>query len=101
MHSYMSAHSLLPNDYHLGGPMARALEKEAFTALGDEAAPEVALLRSIVILGHTPTAAALQALHEHATSGRRLAGVAQMAADECADWMSDATGAGQAAGMAN
>jgi len=101
MHSYMNAHSLLPGDYHLGGPLAQALEKEAFAVLADETAPDVALLRSIVILGHTPTATALQALHEHVTSGRRLAGVAKMAADECADWMTEATGVGQTASMAN
>ncbi len=90
LHAYMNAHALLPADYHLGGSTARALAQEALDSLGNDAAPEVAWLRSIVILGHTPTAAALQALDRHAQSGRPLAGMAKMASDECADWMSDA-----------
>jgi len=99
--TYLEAHALLPGDYHLGGPMAEAVAEEAFDVLGKEGAPQVAWLRSIVVLGHTPTATALQALNHHATSGRPLADVARMAADECADWISHEAGAGTVTDMVN
>jgi len=86
-HAYVDAHVLLPYDYDLGGPIAEAVADEAFDVLGKEGAPEIAWLRSIVILGHTPTVAALEALHRHASSGQPLADVARLAANECAEWL--------------
>lgn len=99
--TYLDAHMLLPGDYHLGGPMAEAVAEEAFDVLGKKQATEIAWLRSIVVLGHTPTATALEALNHHATSGQPLADVARMAADECAEWISHEASAGAAADMVN
>jgi len=86
--TYLEAHALLPYDFEGDRPEAHDAIQDAFTVVADTAASAGALLRAVVVLGHTPTVAALEVLQHHAASDRPHATVARFAADECRDWIS-------------
>lgn len=88
LQSYIQAHALLPRDFSPHeDPTAFELGTEAVKVLGDQQATEPDVLLAIMMLGHTPSGAALQALQRHAVSERPFANIAKMAAIECADWI--------------
>ena len=82
--AYFAAHELLPGSFDAGSSSAEGEVGHAFATLDDRQAGASALLRAIVLLGHVPTAAALHALERHGASARAHAGVARVAAMECA-----------------
>jgi hypothetical protein len=84
---YCQAHSLLPPDYHILGHTTVTQQREALAVMDRPAASSAELLRAIVILGHSPTADALEALERHGASSRTHARMARLAATECAHWL--------------
>ena len=85
--AYFAAHELLPTKFDAGSSSAEDEVGYAFATLDDPRAGAPALLRAIVLLGHVPTAGALHALQRHGASERAHAGVARVAAMECAGLM--------------
>ena len=85
--AYFAAHELLPARFDAGSSSAEGEVGHAFATFDDPRAGASALLRAIVLLGHVPTAAALHALQRHGASARAHAGVARVAAMECAGLM--------------
>lgn len=85
--AYFAAHDLLPAGFDAGSSSAEGEVGRALATLDDLQAGASALLRAIVLLGHVPTAAALHALEQHGASARAHAGVARVAAMECAGLM--------------
>jgi hypothetical protein len=81
--TYMDAHHLMPFDYEYNPETCGQLVGEAIVAVADQRLEEAARLAAIAILGHSPCAEALAALAELASSGDRLAGVAEFALGEC------------------
>lgn len=80
-YTYLYAHRWLPERNANRDRAARI----ALNALADPHGSPGAILRAIVVLGHTPTERAWQALCTHATVDGAHARVAMMAAQECAD----------------
>lgn len=93
---YIEAHAMLPEGFDATKAAWMATVSEALATMSDAQAGDDARLRSIVVLGHTPTPAALDTLERHAESGGKLATVAMIAADECKDWMRRARGCASA-----
>ncbi len=87
--TYLDAHRLIPWDFEWDAPGGSFLIDLALALLEDESREEVEHLWALAILGHVPTAEALLLLRQWADSHHPLAGVAEMAALECADWMSN------------
>ncbi|MBI5532185.1 MAG: hypothetical protein HY898_05700 [Deltaproteobacteria bacterium] len=84
---YIEAHSLLPNGFDGTASAWTSTVSDSLAALGDANGEPAAWIRAILVLGHTPTQLALDALQRHAASGRKFADLARVAADECVDWM--------------
>jgi hypothetical protein len=87
MHVYLVGHSLIPPDFAWGRPGAAELAEIAIGVLASEDHEPRDLLWALVILGHSPTAAAMRTLERWATGRHPLAGVAEVASLECAQWM--------------
>jgi hypothetical protein len=85
--AYFAAHELLPARFGAGSSSAESEVDHALATIDDPRAGASALLSAIVSLGHVPTAAALHALQRHGASERAHAGVARVAAIECAGLM--------------
>jgi hypothetical protein len=84
---YFFAHSLLPADFVCGEPAPPALVAAAIATLNQpETATSHDVLRALVLLGHSPSSAALEALSRAVAQGGPWAGVAELARAECADW---------------
>lgn len=81
--TYMDAHHLMPLEYDYDPETCGQLVGEAIVAAADSRLDEAARLAAIAILGHSPCAEAIAALDELASSGDRLAGVAEFALGEC------------------
>lgn len=88
LQSYIQAHAMLPWDFNpVKDPTAFQKGTEALEVIGDQQASDPDLLLAIMMLGHMPSGAALEALQRHAASDRPFANIAKMAAMECADWI--------------
>jgi len=87
--TYIDAHKLLPRTSEEAMRTRQPTIAEALAILEDEQADADAQLHAIVILGHTPTPWAHEALKRYAASNRVHAEVAWVAADECASWVGD------------
>lgn len=85
---YLAAHSLLPPGFDCQNEKSAAVIDEALEVIADPNATASAILRAIVVLGHTPSAMALTALQQHAATDKIHAPVARLAADECVGWIS-------------
>jgi len=82
---YFDAHRLLPPFYVFDGTeRTMAVVADAMRALDRPGSDEEEVLRSLVILGHSPCPAAMEALAEWAGGDRPLADVARAALGECA-----------------
>jgi hypothetical protein len=91
--AYFAAHDLLPPGFDGTSSQAEDEVNGAFATLDDLGAGASELQRAIVLLGHVPTAAALHALERHGASGRAHAGIARVAAVECAEmWCASQAG---------
>lgn len=84
--AYVEAHQLLPPGYPSSDADIRAHLSQALGTLADPLSPSDAVLRAILILGHTPDERALTALRQHAADNGTHAAMAEIAADECAWW---------------
>jgi hypothetical protein len=84
--TYLGAHSLLPSFPPGAGPAPEDVAR-AFALLAAPDAPRESQLWAIVVLGHTPQREALEVLQLLGRSPDPYAGVARLAADECAEWM--------------
>jgi hypothetical protein len=89
MQTYAAAHSILPPEFYRNANPPDSYINEALRALNDEGANAHALLRAIVVLGHTPNVTALEALRCYGQSDRPHAAIARMATDECSDWIAN------------
>jgi hypothetical protein len=87
LHTYFAAHDLLPRSMSDSGVDEAALIERSLRVLDDSESSAAALLEALVILGHTPTMGAYEALQRHAASKRPHADVAALAAEECLDWI--------------
>jgi hypothetical protein len=87
LNTYLGAHALLPPGMPDSGIADPGLIGESLEVLGDDEASPEALIEAIVVLGHTPSMTAHDALRRHAASTRPLASIAGIAADECLDWI--------------
>jgi len=85
--AYLEAHALLPYNFEGDKPEAQGAIQGAFSVVADSSASAGELLYAVVVLGHTPTAAALDVLERHAESKRPHAAEARFAAEECRDWI--------------
>lgn len=89
--TYMEAHQLLPPGYPTSEAEMRLQVALAVATLEDERASSEAVLRAIMILGHSPDALALASLRARASSGGEHADMADLAADECEHWIASAS----------
>ncbi len=86
---YFKAHRLLPRNYLFdpSEPKYRRIAAKAVVILRDPKAKKKEHTRAIVILGHSPSPLAVNALQELAQSNHPQADLARMALDECFDMM--------------
>lgn len=82
--AYMEAHALIPPDFDLRNPEDRVAAEASLHALSQPETPPDALALAVVVLGHSPTSEALEALVRHGRSRRPFAGIARVASTECA-----------------
>ena len=84
---YLGAHSLLPPTPPWASSPKPVHIARAFDLMASARTPSESRLWAIVVLGHTPQKSALEVLRQHGRSASRYAGVARIAADECAEWI--------------
>lgn len=82
--AYISGHALLPPDFDGRDPAVQMAIDVAIAVLRLEDVSRLARLEAIEILGHSERPDGLEALRRFAASGKPLAGVADLAAQECA-----------------
>lgn len=91
LNSYFRAHELLPLSYVFDPQQEKCRRIVAIAAklLKDPKASKKELTRAIVILGHSPTPSAIEALDRMSEAGHRLSSMARMALDECLGMAAD------------
>lgn len=88
---YFKAHELLPTGY-LFDPRQDKYQRivaMAVSLLRDTTARKKELTRAIVILGHSPTPSAIEALERMAEARHSLSNMARMALEECLTLVAD------------
>jgi hypothetical protein len=82
--SYIAGHDLLPPDFDGSSPAAQMVIDVAISVLRLGDVSRLELLEAIEVLGHCERLDGLEALRRYAASGEPLAGVADLASQECA-----------------